>query len=623
MLMQSPRSLKVNRSRKEGASHPQWRIYVAFFCVFFVAIAIVIKLYVLQVMAGDEYKDMASRQHNMRSAIAAQRGEIFMKDDIEPYPLAVNQQLMMAFAVPREIPDPQVVANGLSSILGMDSGELMQKINKPEDMYEVIKKKLSEEEVAKIREAKLSGIYLQPEDYRYYPGGELASQLVGYVGNDGKEFRGIYGVESFWNEELKGKDGMLRQKGDSRGRWISVSDREVNPAENGDDLYLTINHTVQYEVEKILKSSLEKYASDSGSVVVMEARTGRILAMANAPSFDPNQYSKTEDISTFTNSAVTKSYEPGSVFKAVTMAIGIEDGKISPDTIYTDTGEVREAGFEIHNSDLKAHGIQTMTQALEESLNTGVIFVEKLVGNKSFAEYIKRFGFGEKTGIDLPSESAGNIKNLENPKTTINFFTASFGQGIMTTPLQLAAAYGALANDGTLMKPQIVESIKHSDGTIEEVEPQEVRQAVSKDTANLVGKMLRSVVVNGHGKRADVPGYLVGGKTGTAQVAKVGSKGYEEGINIGSFAGFAPINDPQFVVVVNLYNPKNVEWAESSAAPTFGEVMKFLLEYYHVKPTEDPKTSPLAKMAPLNETQPQPVDTAQNKDENKKDKQKD
>jgi len=615
--MRNVRSPKT-RSRETSANR-SWRVYVLAFAVLFAGLMIIGKLYTLQVLARDDYRDIADRQHQMSSPIAAQRGEIFMQDEVEPYPLAVNQALQMAYAVPREMEDGRAVAKALAPVLGLDERELDGKFSKSDDMYEVVKKKLSDDEVAKIRELKLSGIYLQPETYRYYPGGELGAQLVGYVGSDGKDYRGMYGLESFWEQELRGKEGMLKQKGDSRGRWISVSDREVNPAQNGDDLILTINHTVQFEVEKILRSSLEKYDAESGSVVVMEAKSGRILAIANAPSFDPNQYSTTEDISLFANPAVAQSYEPGSVFKPITSAIGIDDGKINPDTTYVDTGVVNEAGFDIHNSDMKSNGVQTMTQVLEKSLNTGVIYIEKLVGNKPFAEYIKRFGFGERTGIELPSESAGNIKNLENPKITINFFTASFGQGIMTTPLQLAVAYGALANEGTLMKPLIIDSIKHSDGSVEKMEPKEVRQAVSKDTAQMVGQMLRSVVLNGHGKRADVPGYQVGGKTGTAQVAKVGSKGYEEGTNIGSFAGYAPINDPQFVVVVDLYDPKNVEWAESSAAPTFGEVMKFLLEYYHVKPTEDPKISPQYKASITSENHTSAVDTAQNNVENKKD----
>jgi len=254
---------------------------------------------------------------------------------------------------------------------------------------------------------------------------------------------------------------------------------------------------------------------------------------------------------------------------------------------------------------------------LEKSLNTGVIYIEKLVGNKTFADYVERFGFGEKSGIDIPGEVSGNTKNLSNPKITINFFTAAFGQGISITPIQLAAGYAAIANNGILMKPQIIDKFRYSDGREEEVEPEEVRQVISRESAEQVSKMLRSVVTNGHGKRADVPGYLVGGKTGTAQIAKSGAKGYEEGINIGSFAGFAPTNDPQFVVLVKIVNPKGVEWAESSAAPTFGKVMKFLLEYYKVKPTEDPKTSPLAKLTTI-----QPQTETPKKDDPNNDKKK-
>jgi len=259
-----------------------------------------------------------------------------------------------------------------------------------------------------------------------------------------------------------------------------------------------------------------------------------------------------------------------------------------------DTGVISEAGYTINNSDGKANGEQTMTQVLEKSLNTGVIYVEKLIGNKRFLDYIENFGFGRKSGIDLPGEYAGNIKNLANIKSNIQFFTASYGQGLTVTPLQVLNAYSAIANGGKLMKPQIVEKKIFSDGREEIVEPEIIRRVLKEETANQTKEMLKSVVVNGHGKRAGVLGYSVGGKTGTAQVAKAGSAGYEEGINIGSFAGFAPIENPRFTVIVKIDNPKDVEWAESSAAPAFGEVMKFLLNYYNVKPTE-----PIQKEEPV------------------------
>ena len=227
-----------------------------------------------------------------------------------------------------------------------------------------------------------------------------------------------------------------------------------------------------------------------------------------------------------------------------------------------------------------------MTQVLENSINTGMIFVERAVGHKVFVERLKRFGFGEKTGVRLPAELGGNLNNLNDFRIGIQFYTAAYGQGITVTPLQIVTAYSALANGGMLMRPQIVESIGHADGSIETVSPEEVRRVISKETSETIGRMLRSVVVNGHGKRANVPGYEVVGKTGTAQVARTDGGGYEEGKTIGSFVGYAPRENPRFVILTKVDNPKDVQWAESSAAPAFGELMRFLLEYARIEPTE-------------------------------------
>jgi len=591
--MKQIRTIKP-RTQQKTTSEKKWRLQGLAFFILFLGLGIIGKLYVLQVVRYQSYVALAENQHDSTTAITANRGEIFLQDENnELYPLAVNRQLQMAYAVPAEMKDLELSIGKLAAILGLDQNFLKEKLSNEKDMFEILKHKLSSDEASQIKEAKIVGIYLTPENFRYYPGGQLASQLVGFVGSNGDQQKGMYGLESFWEKDLKGQAGQLTQEGDSRGRWIPITDRELQPAQNGADLILTINRTVQFEIEKILKQAMDKFTPDSGTIVVMDPKTGKILAMANQPSFDPNDFSKTQDISTFSNPAVSQPYESGSVFKVFTEAIGLDAGKTTPSSTYVDSGVVTEAGYSIHNSDLKANGVQTMTQVLEKSLNTGVIYIEKLVGNKLFSDYVKRFGFGQKTGIDLPGELAGNVLNLNDPKTTINFFTASFGQGIAVTPIQLVTGYGALANSGMLMKPQIVDKMRYSDGRIQEIKPEEVRQVVSKTTADQMGQMLRSVVTDGHGKQADVPGYLVGGKTGTAQIAKAG--GYEQGTNTGSFGGYAPINDPQFVVLVKMVNPRGVAWAESSAAPTFGRVMKFLLEYYNVKPTEDPTISPMYK----------------------------
>ncbi|MFZ2975344.1 MAG: penicillin-binding protein 2 [Candidatus Moraniibacteriota bacterium] len=561
------------------------RIYILFLLISFFAFSIIFRLYNLQILSRDYYRDLSEGQHSIFSNLIPERGEIFLKDKDGDYPVAVNKSTKMAFAVPREMNDSKNVAEVLSKTLGLDEAELKEKLGKEDDMYEVLKHRLSEEEIANLNNLKLDGVHLSDESFRYYPGGELASQVLGFIGWKGESFGGRYGIENYFDKELIGQEGKLFQNKDNSGRWIPTGKKELTSAQNGDDLVLTIDRIIQYQTEKILKSAVQKFEADRGTIIVMDPPTGKILALASYPYFDPNNY-QSEDLEKFRNIAVSDAYESGSVFKTFTLASAIDDGKISPQTIYTDTGAVKEAGYTMRNSDLKAYGLQTMTQVLEKSLNTGVIYAEKLLGNANFADYIKRFGFGETTGIELPGESAGNITNLKNKKSDINFFTISFGQGITVTPIQLTSAYNAIANGGTLMKPQIVDRIIHSDGSVEEVAPQEVRKVISQSTANQVSQMLESVVLVGHGKRAGVPGYKVGGKTGTAQVASSEKKGYEEGKNIGSFAGFAPLDNPQFTILVRMDDPKAVEWAESSAAPTFGELMKFLLDYKNIKPTE-------------------------------------
>jgi cell division protein FtsI/penicillin-binding protein 2 len=493
----------------------------------------------------------------------------------------------MAYAVPKEIENIRDTTDSLSQILGIEKYDLMTKLDKPEDAYEVLKHRLSEEEVKKISESGLKGVHLVDENYRYYPSNELASQLLGFVGWKENTFSGRYGLEANYEKTLKGEEGSIFQSRDTGGRWIAIGKREISEAVNGDNLVLTVDHIVQYESEKLLESAIERYGAEGGSIIVMEVSTGRILALANNPTFNPNNYSEVEDMAVFRNPAVSDAYECGSVFKTFTLASGLDSNKINPETTYSDTGSVKEAGYTVRNSDMKSYGTQTISQVLEKSLNTGAIFVEKQVGNKNFSDYVKRFGFGEQSGIDLIGESPGDIGNLKNLKSNIQFFTASFGQGITVTPIQLISAYNAIANGGMLMKPQIVEKIIHEDESEEIIQPQEIRRVISQRAAGQATDLLKNVVAIGHGKRAGVPGYLVGGKTGTAQVASSDAKGYDENKTIGSFVGFAPLNNPRFTILIKMNNPKNVQWAESSAAPTFGELMKFLLDYYNVEPTEE------------------------------------
>jgi len=572
--------------QKTGSLKTNFRIYLLVVFVLLAVGAVIFRLYTLQVLAHEYYQELASGQHKVFGDLVPQRGEIFVKDSEGYYPVSVNKQLNLVFAVPREIENPEEAARRIAPILELDERETKEKLDQPDGWYTVLKHKVEEHKADEIREEKLKGIYFSAESERFYPGGTFASQIVGFVGSDGDRIKGRYGLEAFWDEELTGQEGRLEQERDTGGRWISISDRTIVPAENGADLYLTIDHTIQYRAEMAIKKSVEKYGADGGTIVVQDPHTGSLLAMASWPTFNANDFSKVEDMSVFSNPAVSGTYESGSVFKPITMSAGIDAKVVTPDTTYNDTGAVNEAGYTIKNSDGKANGVQTMTQVLEKSLNTGVIFVEKLLGNLRFYEYVKGFGFGEKTGIETIGEVPGNIAGVAQLRD-INSFTATFGQGISMTPLQLVNAFSVIANGGKLMKPYLVEKIAKGDGKETKTQPEEERRVISREASLDLARMMVSVVQNGHGKKAGVPGYLVAGKTGTAQIPKKEGGGYEDNAHVGSFAGFAPAYDPRFTMLVKLDNPKNVEWAESSAAPTFGEMAKFMLDYFGVEPTEE------------------------------------
>ncbi|HBB36428.1 MAG: peptidoglycan glycosyltransferase, cell division protein FtsI (penicillin-binding protein 3) [Candidatus Moranbacteria bacterium GW2011_GWC1_45_18] len=573
-------------AQKTGSLKTNFRIYVLVVFIFATAGIVVFRLYTLQVLAHSYYQELASDQHKVFDDLVPRRGEILVKDTDGYYPVAVNKELNLVFAVPREVENPEETARQIAPILELDEWEIEDKLDQPGVWYAVLKHKVDERKAEEIREKGLKGIYFSPENERFYPGGTFASQIVGFVGSDGNQTKGRYGLEAYWEKELTGREGSLEQERDTGGRWISIGDRTVVPAENGADIYLTIDHTIQYRAEMAIKKSVEKFSADGGTIVVQEPRTGAVLAMASWPTFNANDFSKVEDMSVFSNPAVSGTYECGSVFKPITMAAGIDAKVVMPDTTYTDTGAVSEAGYTIKNSDGKANGVQTMTQVLEKSLNTGVIFVEKLLGNLRFYEYVKNFGFGEKTGIETIGEVPGNISGVAELRS-INSFTASFGQGISMTPLQLVNAFTVIANGGELLKPYLVEKIVKGNEEEIKTQPREERRVMSREASLDLARMLVSVVQNGHGKRAGVPGYLVAGKTGTAQIPKKEGGGYDENAHVGSFAGFAPAYDPKFVMLVKLDNPKNVEWAESSAAPTFGEMAKFMLDYFGVEPTEE------------------------------------
>lgn len=429
----------------------------------------------------------------------------------------------------------------------------------------------------------IPGLGFSEKSYRFYPEGRIGANLIGFVGFVGDEEKGRYGLEEYFDQELYGRPGSIKIERDAKGQAIIINDREYLKPENGADLILTINRSIQFTACKKLNEAVAKYGADGGSVIIMEPKTGAILAMCSNPDYDGNEYQDVREIKVFTNPAVFSQYEPGSIFKVITMAMALDQERVTPQTTYDDTGQIKIADRTMENSDHKANGTQTMTQVLEKSLNTGAIFAMRKIGPDLFSDYVKKFGFGEKTGFESTGESKGDIKNLiTKPARELYAATASFGQGLAVTPLQMISAFSVIANNGILMKPYLVKEIIKPDGAKIEIQPKIIKRVISEKAATLLGGMMVNVVENGHGKRAAVKGYWVGGKTGTAQVARKDGRGYEANVNIGSFGGFAPVDDPKFVMLARIDRPRNVEWAESSAAPLFGELAEYMLNYWQV-----------------------------------------
>ena len=573
--------------RSNGEGSDNWRVYFLIGVVFFITAVIVWRMANLQIFQHNLYAKLASDQRDFYSELFPERGEIFVSDlhSSQLYPLAVNKNLEMLYVVPRQIQQPKETAKKISSILEIPEEKLLIKLDKPDDPYEVIKRKLKEETADKIKELDIKGLYLIPESWRYYPEANLLSHILGFVGFSDDKKKGQYGLEGYYNEVLHGKSGFLEAERDTVGRWISISERNMEPAEDGDDLVLTIDRTIQFKTEEVLKKLIEKWKAESGSIIIMDPITGALRAVACRPNFNPNKYFEEEDLNVFLNPVIQNQFEPGSIFKLITMAAALDSGAVTPSTCYEDKGVVHVDGYNIRNSDLKAHGKKTMTQVLEKSLNTGAIFAQRETGKEKFEKYIQNFGFEVPTGIELTGERGGNLSNLKNKKSDVNFATASFGQGLAVTPLQLITAVSAIANNGKLMQPHIVEKFIHFDKSETKIEPKIIRQVISSRTANWLSAMMVSVIENGYGKRAGVDGYHIAGKTGTAQVPSKDKRGYSDE-TIHSFIGFGPVPDPKFIILIKLDNPQGIRFAADSTTSTFSELSKFLLNYYQILPEE-------------------------------------
>jgi len=557
------------------------RITIVFIIIAIFSATIIGRLAFLQITKHDFYMALAMGQQRLSQSISPERGEIFIRDKTDsPFILATNKNSKYVFASPNKIKNKEETIGKLSEVLDLEKEDVLKGF-KEDSLFVVIKKKLTSEEVEKIEELDLLGVYIDEEPLRFYPEENLASHLLGFVGGEGY---GQYGLEAFYEKELKGIEGVEEGERSLKGNIVFFDPEKSLPAQEGADLILGIDYYIQFQAEKLLKEVKERLDIEDGQIIVIDPITGKILTMASLEDFNPNKYSE-HDLEVFINPVSQEIFEPGSIFKPLTMAVGIEDGKITPQTSYIDKGYVKIGPDTIYNYDERVYGKTTMTEVLEKSINTGAVFVQDQISHSVFLDYLDRFGIFEKTGIDLQSEVFS--RNEEFKKGwEVNFATCAFGQGIELTPIQMVRAFSVFANRGKLMKPFLVEEIRKANGEVLVTEPEIQREVVSEKTASQITAMLVSVIENGFGKRAKIPGYYIAGKTGTSQVSwsalGVKQSGYSDK-TIQTFIGFAPAFNPKFLIMVKLDNPKT-RTAEYSAVPVFHDLAKYIIDYYHIPP---------------------------------------
>ncbi len=559
-----------------------WRINTVLVIFFILGAGILSRLFFLQVIERKLFESQALGQQIGVAKVTGSRGQVFCQSSQtskggfgtgEIKSLAANKESWTIFANPEKIEDKEAFAKLLSPLIEESEEDIIFKLDATSN-YVILKRELTEEEILEIRNLELKGLSWEKVSDRFYPQGELGSQVVGFLGG---EKIGQYGIEGFYDELLQGKTGIKEEKSGLDSLFSSANELSLE----GSDIYLTIDYNIQFQAESILERAGEKLSMESGQIIVMKPDSGRILAIANYPNFDPNNYSKERDLEIFQNSTVQKLFEPGSIMKPFTMAAAINEGKITKDSTYVDEGFLKFGKDQIHNFANEVYGTQTMTQVLENSINTGAVYAQKQISHDTFLDYLDKFGFFKKTGIDLQGEVYSRNELLKIGPD-FNFATASFGQGIELTPIQIATGFCSLANGGKMVKPYIVDKIINGDDVLY-INPGAGEQVLSKQTVSQVTSMLVNVVDNGFNSVAKIPGYYLAGKTGTAQVPLKNGKGYEPDKTIQSFVGYGPAYNPQFLILVKLDDPK-VSKSALSAVPVFKELAQYIINYWKLAP---------------------------------------
>lgn len=568
------------------------RITYLFLAAGVLFLALVLRLGWLQLVEGDHLRQKALEARMRDVPVEAKRGTIFDRNGQE---LVSSVSVDSAYAFPPQIDDKEAAAEQIAWALDMDKEVVYQKLT--QDVGFVwLKRRIDYEASQRLKSLKINGVELVEESQRFYRQDNLAAHVLGFVGDDNQ---GLTGLESVFDKELKGVSGRIVIEKDAAGNNIPEALHQLIPSEPGNNLVLTLDQTIQFFVERELDKIVEQYRPKLAVIIVMDPKTGEILAMGNRPTYSPSEWQKYPQEVWDHNPAIWYNYEPGSTFKIITAAAALEEGTVSPSAQFYDRGYIKVADCTINCWYDGGHGAQTFKEVVQNSCNPGFIEVGLELGKERFYKYIRAFGLMDTTSISLPGEELG-IQIPENEATNLNIATMSIGQSIAVTPIQLITAVSAVANEGVLLKPTLVKAITDADGNVlKEFGPEPVRQVISKTTAKTLMELLTNVVVKGSGRNAFVDGYGSAGKTGTAQV--VGMGGYAAGKYVASFMGFAPADDPQIAALVMVAEPQGGNYYGSQvAAPVFKAIALDTLRY--LKVPERPELE--APQAPFSYTEP-------------------
>ncbi len=559
------------------------RVRYVFLITLIIFIFIIARVFYIQVFKYDDLNKLAESLWSRNLPITADRGVITDRNGKE---LATNITTTSLVLIPNQIKNKDEVSSQLAAILGVSKKDMDKHVNKKTSIERVHPegRQLDYETAEKIDNLKLDGVYLVKESKRYYPYGNLLSHVLGYVGIDNQ---GLSGIELEYDKYLTGSDGAIKYFSDGKGNKLELTEVYEKP-QAGVNIALTIDLDIQQAIERELDNVVSKYSPEHALIIAMNPKTGEILGMSSRPNFDPNHYEKYDNETINRNLPIWMTYEPGSTFKIITLTASIEEQTINLfEDQFTDGGSITVEGARIKCWKAGGHGTQTFLQVVENSCNPGFVVMGQKLGKTKLYEYIHKFGFGVKTGIDLNGESSGILFKEENVGP-VELATTSFGQGISVTPIQQVKAVSAAINGGSLYTPYIVGSMMEpeTNSVIKSISPNKEAQVISEDTSALVRHALESVVANGSGRNAYIENYRVGGKTGTAQ--KVQDGHYMSGNYILSFIGFMPADDPEIVVYVAVDHPQGVvQYGGTVSAPIAKSVLQDAINILGIKPDDE------------------------------------